>query len=580
MASGLESGAAIAGLISLAFNAFEGCLEAYKFVYTAQHIGTEGDAVQSKLVWERHRLWEWGERTGIQTSAAQEKLNWSLATIFLQEQKDLMTSATELEAKYKLRVPVDVVGAKDAESRTPNDTTLGKLLQRLKPDTPQPTGESIQANNGTLKRLRWAAIGKSQALRIVKDIEELNNRLYNLLDSADQKRMQATTNALLRDLIDRSKSSKELETIRDLLYPKQSFDDQQLAAAAELKQIMSIVGRNQQTPGLDLSKLVEMGLKLKLLSAKKLKPSPPVTSLRFTGVELGQYKGTNVLIEWRFTDEETWELMEPHMRALTVLLGKMDRRVFPVLPCLGLISSKELDSFALVYDLSSISEKGTRLELKPLYEIISEQPEASLSRRFGIALGLAEALLHFHTAGWLHKGIRSENILFLTSAEASLEQCLGTQAYLVGFEHARPDSDDGQALTQLPQTDLRADLYRHPMARGSDRQPFRKSFDLYALGCVLLELGSWRRLVDLHADENLENSIEHADKNQKMMALPSLVDFGCHSEDLAMLTHAAGQKFADVVTRCLTSSGKNGEKTDDFLDTQKWMVDVLRRCSC
>ncbi|KAH7053274.1 prion-inhibition and propagation-domain-containing protein [Macrophomina phaseolina] len=581
MASGLEGAAAVVGFISLAFEAFEGCLEAYKFIYTAQNMGNEGDSVRSKLVWERHRLWEWGERTGIQTSSPQEKVNWNLAAKFLNQQKALMTSAEALEEKYKLRIPEEVIDVKDVEDEASDNSTLGKLLHRLKPEITQAGSKIIQSQNGTLKRLKWAAVGKTQALRIVNEIEEINNRLYSLLDTADQKRLQLATEALLRDLVSRSTTSAEIEAIQQLLYPQHSFNDRQIAAAAELKQIMSIVGKSNREHMVDAAKLVQMGLKLKLLSAKKLKHQPPAMRLEGCGIELGRYRDTEVLIEWRTADEDTWDLVEPQMRALAVLLGKMDGGVFPVLSCLGLISWKELDTFALVYDISSLSGRNTRMEIKSLYQIISEQPQASLSRRFDIALGLAEAMLQFHTAGWLHKSIRSENILFITNAGASLEHCLGTAAYLVGFENARPDTEDGQMLTREPQTALQADLYRHPSARGADRKPARKSFDLYSLGCVLLELGLWKRLVDLHSDcPDLDQQIQDAVRDGKMLSLPSLEAFGYDPAEMARLSHTAGQNFADVVSRCLTNDEVGGEKSDESLETQRSIVEILRRCSC
>ena len=37
-------------------------------------------------------------------------------------------------------------------------------------------------------------------------------------------------------------------------------------------------------------------------------------------------------------------------------------------------------------------------------------------------------------------------------------------------------------------------MYRHPLTVGRGRVSFTKSFDLYSLGCVLLELGFWAPL--------------------------------------------------------------------------------------
>lgn len=43
-----------------------------------------------------------------------------------------------------------------------------------------------------------------------------------------------------------------------------------------------------------------------------------------------------------------------------------------------------------------------------------EKPD--LETRFRVAFTIAEAILRLHTAGWLHKGVRSEHVLFLKAS--------------------------------------------------------------------------------------------------------------------------------------------------------------------
>ena len=55
-------------------------------------------------------------------------------------------------------------------------------------------------------------------------------------------------------------------------------------------------------------------------------------------------------------------------------------------------------------------------------------------------------------------------------------------------------------ITEDAPSDLEQSLYRHPDSRGSSRSFYRKQFDLFALGCILLEVSLWRTLRDILLD--------------------------------------------------------------------------------
>lgn len=111
-----------------------------------------------------------------------------------------------------------------------------------------------------------------------------------------------------------------------------------------------------------------------------------------------------------------------------------------------------------------------------------------------------ETILQLHTAGWLHKEIRSQNLLFVHSGTDVPSPSLGSlprssQCYVAGYVYARPD--DPQEMTEPMASQLQADLYRHPQYLNSSRATYRKSFDIFSVGCVLLELGLWSSLADV-----------------------------------------------------------------------------------
>lgn len=61
-------------------------------------------------------------------------------------------------------------------------------------------------------------------------------------------------------------------------------------------------------------------------------------------------------------------------------------------------------------------------------------------------------------------------------------------------------------MTEPLKSDLEADLYRHPLSLGSSRLSFRKSFDIFSVGCTLLEIGLWsnlRQILEQHSERLL-----------------------------------------------------------------------------
>lgn len=118
-----------------------------------------------------------------------------------------------------------------------------------------------------------------------------------------------------------------------------------------------------------------------------------------------------------------------------------------------------------------------------------------------IAQVLSKALLYLRLAGWLHKGIRSDNVLFFAN---DIADNLPAYPYFVGFEYSR--AHEPNALTEELAYDREFNLYRHPDSQGVPinpvedgsvgdaelsraRQSYRPEYDIYSLGVILVELG-------------------------------------------------------------------------------------------
>jgi hypothetical protein len=213
--------------------------------------------------------------------------------------------------------------------------------------------------------------------------------------------------------------------------------------------------------------------------------------------------------------------------------------------------------FAFVFDLpTSMSPKPITLLQAIRDREASGDPlmRPTLGQRFRTARSLSETLFQFHSVGWLHKSIRSENILLFPSIRDPDDDGGGDERieyhcpYLVGFEFSRDVLD--RSNTEQDGL-LERNIYRHPDRQGSPTdekdpdRPFSLLYDIYALGVVLLEVGLWRSATgfedwdtSMKADEIKEALEEHAKQR---------------------LPHYMGQDYANMVVGFLRWSFFSGE---------------------
>jgi serine/threonine protein kinase len=118
----------------------------------------------------------------------------------------------------------------------------------------------------------------------------------------------------------------------------------------------------------------------------------------------------------------------------------------------------------------------------------------SLENRLPLSLALAISLGQFHGVGWVHKSVRSENVIFFPRTGGRDEALSPREPWLEGFEYAR---EDPGLSAPYGNVEIQQDIYRHPEQWGQPTRRFNRIHDIYSLGMVLLEISTWRPALQL-----------------------------------------------------------------------------------
>jgi serine/threonine protein kinase len=251
-----------------------------------------------------------------------------------------------------------------------------------------------------------------------------------------------------------------------------------------------------------------------------------------------------VVIEWVAYDKDDLEARLNHLRRIDDLARMIhsasDRHPdLHTIDCLGYTDDTALSRYGLVY-------KAPHQSFSTLNSLItsSDHRTPDLGERFKLAHTLSVALWSLHSLDWLHKSLSSTNILFFPSAfSTSATQATATAAtvanislpYLLGFDSSRPDHLTEMSVASRNPSSM--DLHRHPNSLdGIERKPYCKSYDIYSLGLVLLEIGLWKVLQAYHKPHY--SATKFRDKVVLAVLVPGLGS-------------KTGSLYREVVERCL-----------------------------
>ncbi|KMU83111.1 hypothetical protein CIHG_00893 [Coccidioides immitis H538.4] len=173
---------------------------------------------------------------------------------------------------------------------------------------------------------------------------------------------------------------------------------------------------------------------------------------------VGVFEGSAVLVETLTfpvdDDGELSDILEERFSKIVRLLSSQSDPDFRVLRCLRYCKQISANSgqLRLISCLSGSNATPTTRTLVGLYHGIKPDQRPSLGLRFNMCHQLAESLFLLHSVDWVHRALRSENVLFLFPDESLNRAALQrAEIRICGFEASRPsvDSSLGGERNQL-----------------------------------------------------------------------------------------------------------------------------------
>ncbi|KAF6827128.1 hypothetical protein CPLU01_09294 [Colletotrichum plurivorum] len=526
----------------------------------------------------------------------------------LKDMKERLSEATKILKQYEEPPASSESNQQPSSERlqVPKGKKPSMFTKLLRKD-PKPSSsrsassqsDTILKSSSVLLRTKWVTSDKGRIEGLLKSVEKTNDLLRDLLDQEHQAQVDRQTDMTILDLVDSDTPIEAATTRSDLkamskikLWQKQERKDHDVDDSVSVSSSIIVPNAGQTTRRTNVYQINDF----------KRGSLPHGDYRTLTSLEDKQ-----VLVEWKHYSRDQPIGLEQTLR-LGGLAGLLNRNdvfhKFMTLSCKGLVNDTDNLRIGIVFSIDGSNSNRFR----SLQDLIRESPlPATLGQRFRLAKGLIAAIHHLHSVDWLHKSIRSDNIICSWEHESiPASSSTATQAmvprsgpegafavsrseralfrplppfYLVGWDLSRPDHPMELSETLSVSTagfkNKRGAilLYSHPEMHAhssSSKKPrYRAQFDIYSLGLVLLEIGLWRPL----------GNMRRSCKDDSDFRIKIVTDY-CDR-----LLPMVGEVYWRVVQRCLTNDfsddSDGGAEKEGFplqLGFEKFAVSEINKC--
>ncbi|OIW33644.1 hypothetical protein CONLIGDRAFT_186695 [Coniochaeta ligniaria NRRL 30616] len=535
------------GVASIGLQIYTGCIQGIQLLITAMNYPEDCEYLNLRLRMEQQRLFAWSETSGLlDLDAKNQKKVLESNTFVLHRQTvlDLLVQVQclfrEFQDKQERHRNLQTAGEQDdvlerpekdaAEARFPLAARRRDFIKKVMLSLRESSKEAAT-------RLRWVSFDKVAFETLLSRFATLNDNMTDILDARLQVEIHHTVQDTNRGVLQLHHKIADLGRLVMALNvkleasvptPVSHMSASQKEANASGLQLLSQLAKfkafnesmesETKTPW-DHATAMCLGLgnpdeqKDLMIDRSMIKLDPAVDEADLPRCEalltLPSGGEKRVWVEWKEYERQKPDDSSPpkeviieRVRKLAALLNHSPKpEAFRTPHCLGFFDKAsrspdgEDDEDALDLRLGLIFQRpldeSLDASLPPvsLRELLVSVRRPRVTERIKLALAISNCLLYLHAVNWLHKGLRSHNIVFFQTTKGQVDY---SKPYLSGFDFSRPARPE--EMTDIPGDDAEFDLYRHPQAQSTnpgERARFKKSFDIYSLGVLLVEIAHW-----------------------------------------------------------------------------------------
>jgi len=623
------------GVASIGLQVYTSCVQGIQLLVTARNYPEDCKYLNLRLRMEQQRLFAWSETSGLLDLDAKNNEKILQSNTFVLHRQTILDLLVQVECLFKefrehqlrnsrLQTAPDPEGLLQKPEKDAAEANF-PLPPRRRDFIKRAMTSLRAASQETALKLRWVSFDKAAFELLLSRFAVLNDNMTNILDARMQVEIHHTIQDTNRGVLQlhhritdlsrlvmalnvklQASSSSPVSTMTAEQRRANADGLQLLSQLAKFKAFNESIESDKKSPWdeatamcLELGGPDEQRSLVLDRSMIQLDPESEESDLSRCEATLTLPTGSKkVWIEWKDYDRQRPEDLSPpkeviveRVQKLAALLNHTPKpEAFRTPHCLGFFDKAAMDGeedddedilnmrLGLVFERPQ--DESTHASLPPvsLRELLDTERKPSVTQRIKLAHAISNCLLYLHAVNWLHKGLRSHNVVFFRTSNRHVDY---SKAYLSGFDFSRPARSDEMTDIPGPGDDAEYNLYRHPFAQSRDpdsRERFKKSFDIYSLGVVFFEIAYWSS-VDKILGINL-----NAARGRPSIARgvrKSLLD----DDKIFELGATMGEVYQEATRKCITGGPELGlsegdEETDDAVAAQLSMIlheDVVKK---
>ncbi|KAF9875468.1 hypothetical protein CkaCkLH20_06849 [Colletotrichum karsti] len=625
-AAGLAIGAASIGL-----QVYTSCIQGIQLLITARNFPEDCKFLNLRLRMEQQRLFAWSETSGLLDLDGNKKDKILESNTFILHRTTVLDLLMQVQCLFK-----EFEEHQQRNERLKPTPDRDSVLENPEKDAaaanfplPEKRKHFIKRAMSKLKQrsqegfliLNWVSFDKAAFELLLSRFSTLNDNMTDILDARMQVEIHHTVQDTNRGVLQLHHRIADLGRLVMALNVK-------LDASVPLN--ISTMSMSQRTANADDLKLISKLAKFKAFNESMDSPKqPPLDEATAMYLELGKpgqrdkllldrtmfeldeeaedldqprceatLRGVDgiskrVWIEWKEYEPQTDKEDSPSKQVIIDRVGKLAAllnhnpkpEAFRTLHCLGYFDMAGAESdmagdddilnrkLGLVFERPNDDDLDPSLSPVSLRDLFQSERKPRVTDRVNLAHAISSCLLYLHAVNWLHKGLRSHNIVFFRSKDGRVDYA---KPYVTGFDYSRPARSGEE--TDIPVDDGECNLYRHPQVQlmnPAERERFRKSFDIYSLGVLFVELAHWKPV----------DTVLGFDIYRKPSLAIRVRDGLLEEDQLAEVGASLGEVFEQAARRCIAGGDQlglaNGEdETDDTVASKlsmKFYEDVVQR---